>query len=124
MKRTLLTFASLGVLCFTAMADDAIVSPDNTAKNERDRSGETMTPGDQSNSSEDLKITTSIRRAIMKDSSLSMIAKNIKIITVNSEVTLRGPVKTAEEKIKIGQLAQTTVANVKIDNQLELKTSE
>ena len=57
----------------------------------------------------------------MADGSLSMTAKNVKIITAGDTVTLRGPVDTAEEKTKIDQLAQSAASNVKIDNQLEVK---
>jgi osmotically-inducible protein OsmY len=125
MKPTLLTLASIGMLGLTALAaDQTTAPPDNTAKNDRDRSGETLTPGDQSNSPQDVKITTDIRQAIVNDTSLSMTAKNIKVITVNAEVTLRGPVNTAEEKTKIGQLAQAATNNAKINNQLEVKPSE
>jgi hyperosmotically inducible periplasmic protein len=125
MKRTLLTLACSGALCLTILGADDKTSPvDNTAINERDRSGETRTSGDQSNSPEDLKVTTDIRRAIMNDSSLSMTAKNIKIITASAQVTLRGPVNTAEEKAKIEQLAKSAAGNANIDNQLEVKASK
>jgi hypothetical protein len=71
MKRTLLVLACLSGLSLAAIAaDDEKAKPDNTATNERDRSGETKTSGDQSNSSADLKITQAIRRALMKDSEL------------------------------------------------------
>jgi hypothetical protein len=53
------------------MAADDKTKPDNTATNARDRSGETQTSGDQSNSSADLKITQAIRQALIKDSELS-----------------------------------------------------
>jgi hyperosmotically inducible protein len=125
MKRTLLTLACSGAICVTTLvADDKTAPADNTAQNEQDRSGETMTSGDQSNTPEDLKITADIRRAIMKDDSLSMTAKNIKIIAANAEVTLRGPVNSAEEKTKIGELAQSVAGNAKVDNQLEVKESK
>src|SRR5204862_425650 len=84
---------------------------DNTAINERDR-GETKTSGDQSNSPADLKTTQAIRQALMKDGELSTTAKNIKVITANGHVTLRGPVKTAQEKAKIGQLAKSAAGGV------------
>jgi hyperosmotically inducible protein len=125
MKRTLLALA-----CFTAFglaaltADDKRAEPDNTATNQRDRSGQTKTSGDQSNSSADLKTTQAIRQALMKDGGLSMTAKNIKIITADGLVTLRGPVKTAEEKTKIDQLATSAAPGTKIDNQLEVKGSK
>ena len=60
----------------------------------------------------------------MHDDSLSMMAKNVKIVSENGAVTLRGPVKNAAEKAKIAQLAQNAVQGVKIDNQIEVKASE
>ena len=124
MKRTLLVLACLSALSVAAFAaGDEKTNSDNTATNERDRSGETKTSGDQSNSSADLKITQAIRRTLMKDRELSMTAKNIKVITANGQVTLRGPVKTAQEKAKIDQLARSAAGGAKIDDQLDLKGS-
>jgi osmotically-inducible protein OsmY len=111
MKRTLLTLACLSAFTLAAAgADNEKSKPDNTATNERDRSGETKTSGDQSNTSADLKVTQAIRQALMKDSELSTTAKNIKIITTNGQVTLRGPVKTAQEKAKVDQIAKSGLA--------------
>jgi hyperosmotically inducible protein len=59
----------------------------------------------------------------MKDSELSTAAKNIKIITDNGQVTLRGPVKNAQEKAKIGQLARSAAGGAKIEDQLDVKGS-
>jgi hyperosmotically inducible periplasmic protein len=124
MKRTLLALTCLSAFSLAALAaDNKKAEPDNTATNERDRSGETKTSGDQSNSSADLKITQDIRRALMKDSELSTTAKNIKIITDNGQVTLRGPVKSAQEKAKIDQLARSAAGGAKIDDQLDVKGS-
>jgi hyperosmotically inducible periplasmic protein len=121
MKRTLLALTYLSAFSLAALAaDDRTVNPDNTAKNERDRSGETQTSGDQSNSSTDLKITQAIRQALMKDGELSMTAKNIKVITANGQVTLRGPVKTAQEKAKIDQIAKSAAGGAQIEDQLEV----
>jgi len=119
---------TVSLLCLSAFAVSAIAQDgapaDNTAKNQRDRSGDTQTSGDQSNNSPDLQTTAAIRRAVMADGSLSMTAKNVKIITAGDTVTLRGPVNTAEEKTKIEQLAQSVASNIKIDNQLEVKGAE
>ena len=123
MKQTILSFLCLSALTLSAVAQDNPAA-DNTEKNQRDRSGETKTSGDQSNSPEDLKITAAIRRAVVADDSLSTTAKNVKIITANEMITLRGPVNSAEEKTKIEQLAQSAAGNAKIDNQLEVKASE
>jgi len=125
MKRTLLALACLSALSLAAFAaDNEKTKSDNTATNERDRSGETKTSGDQSNSSADLKITQAIRQALMKDSELSTSAKNIKIITANGQVTLRGPVRTAQEKSKIDQIAKSAAGGAQIDDQLDVKGSK
>ena len=105
------------------MAGNEKAKPDNTTINERDRSGETKTSGDQSNSSADLKTTQAIRQALMKDSELSTTAKNIKVITASGHVTLRGPVKTPQEKTKIDRLAKSAAGGAQIDNQLDVKGS-
>ena len=122
MKQTLLALACLSACSVTVLAaDDKKVNPDNTTTNERDRFGETRTSGDQSNRSADLKTTQAIRQALMKDGDLSMTAKNIKIVTANGQVTLRGPVKTVQEKTKIDQIARSAVGGAKIENQLDVK---
>jgi hyperosmotically inducible periplasmic protein len=124
MKRTLLTLACFSAVSLAVIAaDDEKTKPDNTAVNERDRSGETNTSGDQSNSSADLKTTQAIRQALMKADELSMTAKNIKVITANGQVTLRGPVKTTQEKAKIDQIVKSAAGGAKIDDQLDVKGS-
>ena len=82
------------------------------------------TSGNQSNSKEDTKTTADIRRAVMKDNSLTMTAKNVKIITADGVVTLRGPVKTDAEKDAIAKLAMSAANGNKVDNQLEVKASK
>jgi osmotically-inducible protein OsmY len=125
MKTLSLSILTLFVLAFSAMAqDNSSPAADNSARNERDRSGETKTSGDQSNSSMDTQTTAAIRRAIMHDNSLSMTAKNVKIITENGMVTLRGPVMTEAEKTKIVELAKTHAGTAKIEDQLEVKASK
>ena len=123
MKLITLSLLCLSIFTLSVVAQDAPAA-DNTKKNERDRSGETQTSGDQSNSSDDVNLTAAIRRAVVKDDSLSGTAKNIKIITANGTVTLRGPVKNDAEKAKIAELAQSAAGNAKIDNQLEVKASK
>jgi hyperosmotically inducible protein len=125
MKRTLVAVVCLSALTLAAFAaDEDKTKVDNTATNQRDRSGETKTSGDQSNNSADLKITQAIRQALMKDDGLSTTAKNIKVITANGQVTLRGPVKTAQEKAKIDQIAKSAAGGAKIDDQLDIKGSK
>lgn len=122
MKKITLSLLFASAFTLSAIAEDAPAA-DNTAKNERDSSGETLTSGDQSNSPEDIKITAAIRRAIVGEKSLSMTAKNVKIITAEGMVTLRGPVNNAGEKATIEKLAHSAAGEAKIDNQLEVKAS-
>jgi hyperosmotically inducible protein len=95
---------------------------DNTGKNVRDRSDATLTPGDQGNSDQDIQTTVRIRRALMSNGQLSTLAKNIKIITVDGKVTLRGPVNTDQEKQTI-EAAVKQAGAATVDNQLEVKTN-
>lgn len=125
MKRHFLTIASALTLPICAFAaDDKKKDADNTAKNVRDRDNKTLTPADQSGKPEDRKLTQAIRQAVMKDKSLTMTAKNVKIITAEGKVTLRGPVNTEEEKTKIHDLAKAAAGQVPVDNQLEVKTAK
>ena len=124
MRRTLLILACVTGLSLAAMAADEKTKADNTATNERDRSGETKTSGDQSNNSPDLKITQAIRQALMKDGQLSTTAKNIKVITENGQVTLRGPVKNAQEKARVDQLAKSVAGGAHIVDQLDVNESD
>jgi len=93
---------------------------DNTEKNERDRKASALTPGDQGESEADRTITQRIRQGVVGDDGLSTTATNVKIITVNGVVTLRGPVKNAEERSTIGAIAQRVAGVTRVDNQLEI----
>lgn len=92
---------------------------DNTDINERDRNQQALTPMDQSNTKADIKVTQAIRKSLM-EKEMSTNAKNIKIITRNGNVTLRGPVASAEEKREIAKLAKVVPGIKKVSNQLEV----
>lgn len=92
---------------------------ENTQRNVRDESNTTLTPEDQKESKSDLRITTHIRKMLVKSKSLSVDAQNAKIITRNGVVTLRGPVKNAAESLKLQKIAKKTRGVKKVDNQLE-----
>jgi osmotically-inducible protein OsmY len=99
---------------------DGPTEADDTAKNVRDRNDATLTPLDQGGSEGDMRITTEIRKALVDDDALSTNAKNVKVITVDSVVTLRGPVETAQERVAIAAIAQKTPGVTRVDNQLEV----
>ncbi|WP_374089610.1 BON domain-containing protein [Methylomicrobium lacus] len=101
---------------YLAAGDPAL---DNTGRNVRDKGDATLTPEDQMENESDITITATIRQAVVKDESLSVNAQNIKIITRNGVVTLRGPVKSEAESMKLQQIAKQTPGVVRVDNQLE-----
>jgi osmotically-inducible protein OsmY len=98
----------------------ATVAADNSGTNVRDRNDATKTSGDQSESEADRTISQNIRQAINADDSLSTNSKNVKIITVDGVVTLRGPVKSEKEKTNIVAKAQQIAGVKSVDNQLEI----
>lgn len=100
--------------------DSARTAPDNTRTNKRDR-GATTTPMDQSNSQSDLDVTQQIRKAVMADDSLSFSAKNVKIVTSNGKVTLRGVVNSDDERKTIAGEARRVAGDANVDDQIEVK---
>jgi osmotically-inducible protein OsmY len=99
------------------------VPPDNTGRNVRDRDDATKTPGDQSENEADRTITQNVRKALTNDDSLSTDGKNVKVITSDGNVTLRGPVKSDKEKSEIENKAKQIAGVKKVDNQLEVATN-
>lgn len=97
------------------------VNADNSALNRRDRGGRTLTPLDQGNTDADTAMTARIRKDVMARDGLSVTAKNVKIITTNGRVTLRGPVNSEEERRQIGEIAVAAHPSGVVDNQLEVK---
>jgi osmotically-inducible protein OsmY len=94
---------------------------ENTERNVRDKDNTTLTPEDQKETKKDIKITAHIRKAVVKDKSLSIDAQNAKIITRSGVVTLRGPVASEAESKTLQKIAKKTRGVVKVDNQLEIK---
>ena len=94
---------------------------ENTEINARDKNNTTLTPEDQKETKKDIRITAHIRKAVVRDKSLSIDAQNAKIITRSGVVTLRGPVANEAESKKLQKIAKKTRGVVKVDNQLEIK---
>jgi hyperosmotically inducible protein len=130
MKASIFTAVSLVLVSVVVRAADLPVSdaspaiehsaPDNTKINKRDKNAQTLTPMDQSNAKSDIRLSRSIRKSIMKQH-LSLDAKNIKIISQNGNVTLRGPVRNDAEKTKIEEIANAAPGIKTLHNQLEVK---
>ena len=99
-------------------------APDNTKVNERDRSKDEPTADQQKENRSDRDITQQIRQSIMKDKSLSTYAHNIKIITENGQVTLKGPVRSEEEKKTVEAKATEVAGENKVTSQLDIKPKD
>ncbi len=95
---------------------------DNSRRNARDRTNDTLTSGDQGNSESDRSVTQKIRQSLVA-TDLSTMAKNVKIITLAGKVTLRGPVPSDSEKTTIASLAQAAAGEGNVANELEVKTN-
>ena len=96
-------------------------APDNTKVNERDRTQIAPTADQQKDSRSDQDITQQIRQSIMKDKSLSTYAHNIKIITQNGQVTLKGPVRSEDEKKTVEAKAAEVAGGSNVTSQLDIK---
>jgi len=129
-------FLALAVLLLSASAcgasadrgaDSQATAPadaDNTARNDRDSSGATTTPLDQGENAQDIEISANIRKAIVADDSLSTNAHNVKIVTNGGTVTLRGPVKSAQEKSAIEAKAKQVSGVARVESFLEIEASQ
>lgn len=96
-------------------------APDNTQVNQRDRASSALTPLDQSNSQNDVRIAAAIRDELTDDKSLSVNAHNVKVIVRDGVVTLRGPVANAAEKTRVEAIAKTTAGVARVDSEIDVK---
>ena len=104
-----------------AFAADEPKDADDTGRNVRDRDERTKTPMDQGGSEGDRTITAEIRKQITDNDALSTNAKNVKVITQDGVVTLRGPVKNAQEKTTVAGIARKAAGVKRVDDQLEVE---
>src|SRR5262245_47941848 len=98
----------------------ATVDKDNTAINARDKDATAKTPIDQNENRKDIDVTAAIRKRVV-DIKLSVNAHNVKIITQDGKVTLRGPVKSAEERKQIEDIASEVAGAGNVESHLEIE---
>jgi len=111
------------LLCISPAFAQGTAAPqsDNTKVNKRDRNPGEATADQQKMNQPDRKITQEIRKAVMADKSLSTYAHNVKIITQNGTVTLKGPVRSDEEKKTIVAKATEVAGAGKVTDELTVK---
>jgi len=96
-------------------------SADNTKMNARDRDGAMATPQTQDNQATNRSVLAAVRKAIVKDKTLSTLAHNVKVMVQGGVVTLRGPVKSDAEKTSVESVAKQVAGVNSVDNQLDIK---
>jgi hyperosmotically inducible protein len=124
-KSNLLTFAlllpSLAGLVY-AQSTDTKPKPDNTVVNKRDRNPDEATADQQKMNEADRALTAKIRKAVMADKNLSTYAHNVKIISQDGTVTLKGPVKSDDEvKSIMAKAIEGAGSADKVVNQMSVK---
>jgi hyperosmotically inducible protein len=114
---------AVGVLMH-AQEPNSQAPPDNTKTNQRDRNANEPTADQQKDNRSDRDITQQIRQSIVKDKSLSTYAHNVKVITQNGQVTLKGPVQSEDEKKAIEAKAAEVAGENKVNSELSVKTQQ
>ena len=119
--------SALTATCALAIAQDSSSqqpAPDNTKVNERDKNKAQPTADQQKENQPDRELARQIRRSIVQDKALSSYAHNVKIVAQNGTVTLKGPVRSDEEKSAIEAKAAEIAGADKVTSQLEVKPKQ
>ena len=119
-RRAVLAFAVVSALLVAEFPAGAQTSADNTKVNKRDRAKGAVTADQQKENTNDREITQKIRRAVMNDKTLSTYAHNVKIVSQGGQVTLKGPVRTAQEKQSIEAKAVEVAGAGHVVNELSV----
>ena len=135
MKKILIPLFASILIAYSSQGQQATPTPrnptasdateaDNTKRNSSEQNKNRETAEKQSNSKDDLALTQKVRQAVVKDGSLSMNAKNVKIIAQDGKITLKGPVDSQQEKDTIGTKAGEIAGKDEVENQLEVKAEK
>ena len=118
----LLLSAACSVVTLSATAQQT--PPDNTKVNKADRAKGAVTADQQKENATDRELSKKIRQAVVGDKSLSTYAHNVKIVVQNGQVTLRGPVRSAEEKATIAAKASEIAGAGKVTNEITVAPAD
>jgi hyperosmotically inducible protein len=122
MKIQRILLAALFCGSLLTYAQDPAVKPDNTKVNKRDRNAGEPTADQQKMNKADRDMAAQIRKSIMADKSLSTYAHNVKIISQDGVVTLKGPVHSEDEKKAIVAKAVEVAGSAdKVNDQITVK---
>ena len=98
--------------------------PDNTKVNKADRANGAVTADQQKENDADRDLTKKIRQAVVGDKSLSTYAHNVKIVSQNGQVTLKGPVRSDAEKASIEAKATDIAGAGKVTNEITVAPAD
>lgn len=113
----------LSPTCNLKAQQEKPVAPDNTKVNQRDRSKSAATSDQGKDNASDREIMQKIRKSLTEDKGLSTYAHNVKIIAQHGKVTLKGPVRSQEEKEAVAQKATDVAGAGNVTNELTIKAS-
>jgi hyperosmotically inducible periplasmic protein len=125
-----IAFSMAAIVCLLtvgsvrATAQEGAPAPDNTKVNQRDQNQAAPTADQQKANKADQETTRQIRRAVVQDKSLSTYAHNVKIISQNGMVTLKGPVRSDQEKTAIEAKAAEIAGKNNVTSELEVKPKQ
>lgn len=111
-------------ISISAQTSNRQTPPDNTRVNQGDRNTNQPTADQQKENASDREITRQIRRSITQDKGLSTYAKNIKVITQNGSVTLRGPVRSLDEKKSIESKANEVAGAGHVKSEIQVTAAQ
>ena len=114
-------WAVVGPKPASAQQTDQTPQPDNSKMNQQDRNPNEPTADQQKADRSDREITQQIRKSITSDKSLSTYGHNVKVITQNGMVTLKGPVRSEEEKKAVEAKAAEVAGADKVTNEIDVQ---
>jgi len=123
-RHVVATVALVGALLAPAFSAGAQTAPDNTKTNQQDRAKGAATADQQKENASDREITQKIRQAVMDDKSLSTYAHNVKVIAQDGQVTLKGPVRSENEKKTVEAKAVEVAGAGHVSNQITIAPSK
>src|ERR1700674_2745141 len=120
LKRIVRAIVFTGVCTMIAIPAIAQTPPDNTKVNTRDRAPGAVTADQQKDNAGDRDITRKIRQSLMKDKTLSTYAHNVKVIAQDGQVTLKGPVRSDDEKRAVEAKATEVAGTGHVTNEMSV----
>jgi hypothetical protein len=110
----------VSVLVIPVIPAGAQTPADNTKVNKGDRADGAVTADQQKENASDRELAQKIRRAVVADKTLSTYAHNVKIVAQNGQVTLKGPVRTNDEKMSVEAKATEVAGAGRVTNEITI----